>query len=67
MLNHYLALQEDMLKGAGLEVTLINKNVYKIKSDTDSYYFAYSEKDEGIYMLINYFGEDEKLLKKILK
>ena len=67
MLNHYLALQEETLKGAGLEVTLINKNVYKIKSDIDSYFFAYKEKDEGVYLLVNYFGEDEKLLKKILK
>ena len=67
MLNHYVALHENMLKEAGLEVTLIKNNIYKVTSDNDSYFFAYKEKDEGVYFLVNYFGEDEKLLKKVLK
>ena len=61
-----VSLQKDILSDLGYELEKIDDNLYKVKNYESFYYYGFIQKTDNIYMLVNYFGENEDLIRKVL-
>ncbi|MFH1781297.1 MAG: stage II sporulation protein M, partial [Patescibacteria group bacterium] len=72
-LKAYLDIQKEIFDGLDYSIEKIElgnedetKGLFKLISGDNPYYFGYTKKSDNTYMFINYYGDDEELIKNFV-
>ena len=63
----YITMQKGIFRDLGYDIEEVKDDLFKIIYDDSFYYYGYIKVEDGIYMTVTYFGQDEALIKSLLK